>query len=157
MATTSKRTTKISIPHTLEEGCSLVGVLEQVDPDEPTQGRKIALVRPHSILTSERRIDLRSVYPDSSWGIRVCRSELIFTMFRPARMFHIICFDGTLLSGTKIIYIKSGLLYNYPWTPFVLTSGSSHTVQPPPCPDASLTAVRSSRAEHIIMDASSMT
>ncbi|KAH9950554.1 ectomycorrhiza-regulated esterase [Amylocystis lapponica] len=43
--TTSKKTTKISIPHPADEhGGSLTGVLEQLAPDEPTQGRKIALI-----------------------------------------------------------------------------------------------------------------
>jgi hypothetical protein len=45
MQTTTKKTTKLTIPHTLEPGVNLVGVLEQLEPDAPTRGRKIALVR----------------------------------------------------------------------------------------------------------------
>jgi len=43
-ATTSKKTTKLFIPHPHEENCSIAGVLEQLAPDQPTQGRKIALI-----------------------------------------------------------------------------------------------------------------
>ena len=45
---TSVKTTKVAIPHPLETGCSIVGVLEQVAPEQPTQGRRIALVREHT-------------------------------------------------------------------------------------------------------------
>ena len=48
---TSVKTTKIAIPHPLEEDCAIAGVLEQVAPDQPTQGRKIALV---SVVASAR-------------------------------------------------------------------------------------------------------
>ena len=41
---TSVKTTKLAIPQPAE-GCNIVGTLEQVAPDQPTQGRKIALVR----------------------------------------------------------------------------------------------------------------
>jgi len=41
---TTKRTTKLEIPHTSEPGVNLVGTLEQLDPDAPTHGRKIALI-----------------------------------------------------------------------------------------------------------------
>ncbi len=41
---TSKKTTKLVIPHPDEEGVTMVGVLEQVAPEGPTQGKKIALV-----------------------------------------------------------------------------------------------------------------
>ncbi|PIL22565.1 hypothetical protein GSI_15254 [Ganoderma sinense ZZ0214-1] len=41
---TSKQTTKIAIPHTAQPGIAIVGVLEQVAPQEPTRGRKIALI-----------------------------------------------------------------------------------------------------------------
>ena len=42
---TSKKTTKIAIPHSAHPEIAIVGVLEQVAPEEPTNGRKIALVR----------------------------------------------------------------------------------------------------------------
>ena len=42
---TSVKTTKIVIPHHLEKDVGIVGVLEQVAPEQPTQGRRIALVR----------------------------------------------------------------------------------------------------------------
>ncbi|EJF63394.1 ectomycorrhiza-regulated esterase [Dichomitus squalens] len=41
---TSKKTTKVTIPHTVEQGTTITGVLEQVAPEEPSQGRRIALV-----------------------------------------------------------------------------------------------------------------
>ncbi|KAI8994115.1 alpha/beta-hydrolase [Trametes punicea] len=42
--TTSQKTTKLAIPHPHETDCSIVGVLEQVAPEQPTQGRRIALI-----------------------------------------------------------------------------------------------------------------
>ncbi len=45
---TSVKTTKVAIPHPLESDCSIVGVLEQVALGQPTQGRRIALVREHA-------------------------------------------------------------------------------------------------------------
>ena len=42
---TSKKTTKIAIPHTAQPEIAIAGILEQVAPTEPTSGRKIALVR----------------------------------------------------------------------------------------------------------------
>ncbi|KAI0670857.1 alpha/beta-hydrolase [Trametes maxima] len=41
---TSQKTTKLAIPHTLEKDCTIVGVLEQIAPEQPTQGRKVALI-----------------------------------------------------------------------------------------------------------------
>ncbi|KAH9936277.1 ectomycorrhiza-regulated esterase [Fomitopsis serialis] len=41
---TSEKTTKLFIPHPHAENCSIVGVLEQLEPYEPTQGRRIALI-----------------------------------------------------------------------------------------------------------------
>ncbi|PCH40138.1 ectomycorrhiza-regulated esterase [Wolfiporia cocos MD-104 SS10] len=41
---TSKKTTKISIPHPDDEVRCISGVLEQLSPDEPTKGRRIALI-----------------------------------------------------------------------------------------------------------------
>ncbi|KAI0712203.1 ectomycorrhiza-regulated esterase [Earliella scabrosa] len=41
---TSVKTTKLAIPHPLEKDCAITGVLEQVAPEQPTQGRKIALI-----------------------------------------------------------------------------------------------------------------
>ncbi|OJT13969.1 hypothetical protein TRAPUB_9453 [Trametes pubescens] len=40
---TSQKTTKLAIPHPYEKDCAIAGVLEQIAPDQPTQGRKIAL------------------------------------------------------------------------------------------------------------------
>lgn len=40
----TQKSTKISIPHSLPPECTLVGVLEQVQPNETTKGRKLALV-----------------------------------------------------------------------------------------------------------------
>nr|VWP01728.1 CBFD_NFYB_HMF domain-containing protein [Ganoderma boninense] len=41
---TSSKTTKIAIPHSAHPEIAIVGVLEQVAPEEPTNGRKIALI-----------------------------------------------------------------------------------------------------------------
>ena len=41
-----RKSSKIYIPHTEDEGCNIVGILEQLDTDGDTQGRSIALVRP---------------------------------------------------------------------------------------------------------------
>ena len=46
---TTEKTTKLYVPHPHAENCSIAGVLEQVAPEQPTQGRHIALV---SILQS---------------------------------------------------------------------------------------------------------
>lgn len=37
------QTTKVSIPHTEEEGINIAGVLEQWEPNADTKGRRIAL------------------------------------------------------------------------------------------------------------------
>ncbi|KAI0822246.1 alpha/beta-hydrolase [Trametes gibbosa] len=42
--TTSQKTTKFSIPHPDEQDSTLVGVLEQLAPEQPTKGRRIALI-----------------------------------------------------------------------------------------------------------------
>jgi hypothetical protein len=39
----SRKSTKLRIPHS-QDDCELVGILEQLAPEESTQGRKIALV-----------------------------------------------------------------------------------------------------------------
>ncbi|KAG0704852.1 ectomycorrhiza-regulated esterase [Suillus ampliporus] len=39
----NRKSTKLRIPHS-QDDCELVGVLEQLTPEEPTQGRKIALI-----------------------------------------------------------------------------------------------------------------
>lgn len=44
---TSQKTTKFSIPHPHEKDGNLVGVLEQLAPEQPTKGRRIALVSTH--------------------------------------------------------------------------------------------------------------
>ncbi|KAK0459971.1 Alpha/Beta hydrolase protein [Desarmillaria tabescens] len=44
MAASQRTATKISIPHPIEPNCSIVGILEQLTPDQPTNGRKIALI-----------------------------------------------------------------------------------------------------------------
>lgn len=41
---TTKKTTKLTIPHNIEHGVNIVGVLEQLEPERETRGRKIALV-----------------------------------------------------------------------------------------------------------------
>lgn len=41
---TTQKTTKHRVPHLKDPEHPLTGVLEQLDPDAPTQGRKIALV-----------------------------------------------------------------------------------------------------------------
>jgi len=41
-----RTTTKHYIPHPEENNISIVGILEQLAPNQPTDGREIALVRP---------------------------------------------------------------------------------------------------------------
>lgn len=43
-STMSGTSIKVSIPHPLDRSISLVGVLEQPEPGEPTQNRELALV-----------------------------------------------------------------------------------------------------------------
>ena len=40
-----RKSSKIYIPHTGDEGCNIVGILEQLEAGGDTQGRPIALVR----------------------------------------------------------------------------------------------------------------
>lgn len=40
----TKKSTRLAIPHPKEPGCEIIGTLEQVEPEAPTQGRKIALI-----------------------------------------------------------------------------------------------------------------
>ncbi|KAI5122817.1 hypothetical protein M0805_000159 [Coniferiporia weirii] len=40
----SCKTTRLWIPHTLAPDCKIAGDLEQVEPDQPTHGRKLALI-----------------------------------------------------------------------------------------------------------------
>ncbi|KAI0335937.1 alpha/beta-hydrolase [Cubamyces sp. BRFM 1775] len=42
--TTTQKTTKLAIPHPHVQDCAIAGILEQVAPEQPTQGRKIALI-----------------------------------------------------------------------------------------------------------------
>ena len=49
---TTKKTTKYRIPHPKDLDSPLTGVLEQLDPDQPTHGRKVALVRVLSMYKS---------------------------------------------------------------------------------------------------------
>ncbi|KAK0185723.1 Alpha/Beta hydrolase protein [Armillaria mellea] len=44
MAASQRTSTKISIPHPIEPNCCIVGILQQLTPDQPTNGRKIALI-----------------------------------------------------------------------------------------------------------------
>ncbi|KAK0222133.1 Alpha/Beta hydrolase protein [Armillaria fumosa] len=44
MAASQRTSTKISIPHSIEPNCCIVGILQQLSPDQPTNGRKIALI-----------------------------------------------------------------------------------------------------------------
>ncbi|KAI0372117.1 alpha/beta-hydrolase [Pilatotrama ljubarskyi] len=41
---TSQKTTKLQIPHPHEKDCAITGVLEQLAPEQQTQGRRIALI-----------------------------------------------------------------------------------------------------------------
>ena len=40
-----RKSSKIYIPHSQDEGCNIVGILEQLDAGGDTRGRPIALVR----------------------------------------------------------------------------------------------------------------
>ena len=49
---TSKKTTKHRVEHPGDPDSPLTGVLEQLAPDEPTQGRRIALVSSNGVYMS---------------------------------------------------------------------------------------------------------
>ncbi|EIN12490.1 ectomycorrhiza-regulated esterase [Punctularia strigosozonata HHB-11173 SS5] len=40
----TRTSTRLSVPHTFAPDCPIAGVLERLEPDKPTQGRKIALI-----------------------------------------------------------------------------------------------------------------
>lgn len=40
----TQKSTKLLIPHSFDLECTITGILEQVDPEQDTHGRKIALV-----------------------------------------------------------------------------------------------------------------
>lgn len=65
---TGCRTTRLWIPHTLADGCRLAGDLEQVDPEQPTRGRKVALVRITHSCETYAEIDY---IIDTSWNYGV--------------------------------------------------------------------------------------
>ncbi|KAG7444200.1 ectomycorrhiza-regulated esterase [Guyanagaster necrorhizus] len=44
MTARQRTSTKIWIPHSTEPNCSIVGILEQLTPGQPTNGKKIALI-----------------------------------------------------------------------------------------------------------------
>jgi len=50
-----RKSSKVYIPHTEDEGCNIVGILEQLDADGDTQGRPIALVQSSSSLVAPDR------------------------------------------------------------------------------------------------------
>jgi len=45
-----RKSSKIYIPHTEDEGCNIAGILEQLDADGDTHARPIALVQSSSSL-----------------------------------------------------------------------------------------------------------
>lgn len=54
---TTKKTTKLTIPHNIEHGVDIVGVLEQLEPERETRGRKIALVSSKVSYTSTQNVE----------------------------------------------------------------------------------------------------
>lgn len=69
-----RKSSKIYIPHTEDEGCNIVGILEQLDADDDTQGRPIALVQssPSAILFQDcwkLNVPLLSSSSTVTWGI----------------------------------------------------------------------------------------
>ncbi|KAI9058270.1 alpha/beta-hydrolase [Trametes sanguinea] len=72
--TTSQKTTKLSIPHPHEKDCNIVGVLEQVAPGQPTQGRRIALILHgalgHKDYLFQKRLALRLPYDSFRFDFR---------------------------------------------------------------------------------------
>ncbi|KAH9933107.1 ectomycorrhiza-regulated esterase [Epithele typhae] len=72
---TSVKTTKVAIPHPQDERCTIVGTLEQVEPERPTQGRNIALVRLHALGTHkdylfQKKLALRLPYDSFRFDFR---------------------------------------------------------------------------------------
>lgn len=62
---TTKKTTKLTIPHNIEHGVDIVGVLEQLEPERETRGRKIALVSSKASYTTKKMLNM--VYVGSAW------------------------------------------------------------------------------------------
>ena len=53
---TGRLSTKLSIHHIIEQDVTLVGILEQLAPHEPTQDRKLALVRLQSLYLTQFKV-----------------------------------------------------------------------------------------------------
>lgn len=54
--TSERLSTKLRIQHPTEPTIQIVGILEQLAPTQPTQGRKIALVRQHNSYNPQRSV-----------------------------------------------------------------------------------------------------
>lgn len=67
-----RKSSKIYIPHIKDEGCKIVGILEQLDADGDTQARPIALVESLSGRLpgfTTNRVSLFSSSFTVPWGI----------------------------------------------------------------------------------------
>lgn len=112
MATTSKKTTKLFIPHPHAESCSVAGVLEQLAPEEPTQGRKIALVRTQS---SRPKLNTIPYCP--------CRSSMAVWGDYSLSYYGQGMMSSHIYTDTRITCSRNGLPSSCLLTPSVLISG----------------------------------
>lgn len=65
----SQKMTRYYIPHPHEPGCEIAGDLEQVEPELPTHGRKVALVCLLSILARQRSCCIESFFNQILHGV----------------------------------------------------------------------------------------
>ena len=118
----SCETTRLYIPHAHDSECKIAGDLEQVDPQVPTQGRKIILVsrRDHQItifiviimvFTCEVR------YYMELWG-----KVILFCIIQLSGKY-LICVFICLSIVIKIIYTRRDLQRLYRLTPSGLIFG----------------------------------
>jgi len=70
----SRSSSKLFIPHPGEKNCSIVGILEQLSPSSPTQGRRIALIlhgtMGHKDYLFQRRLAVRLPFDSFRFDFR---------------------------------------------------------------------------------------
>lgn len=113
-----KRSTKISIPHPLENDCAIVGILEQVSPEQPTRGRKIALVR-ELVPFDGCKLKRCRTNTDASWVAGVRMSTFILHMYIT---------QADIRIDTRTTCFIRNLRFAFPLTLFDSISGMSFKV-----------------------------
>ncbi|KAF9019943.1 alpha/beta-hydrolase [Hymenopellis radicata] len=75
----SRASSKLIIPHLYDPASTLVGILDQLSPDEPTQGRKIALILHgsggHKDYLFQKRLALRLPMDSFRFDFRGCHES----------------------------------------------------------------------------------